>query len=463
MKFPVRLFRLCSVGLSFWAASSLIASLMLRPAWSKSSSDINQVVKRVTVLIQGPDTGSGVLVRQEGSTYTVLTARHVIDTPGSYKITTPSGQSYAAENQTIRKLPGLDLAMLKFKASESQSVASFGDSNTLQEGVAVYVTGFPGRGSTINELAYNFTEGRLTARSTKPQRDGYALVYTNKTLPGMSGGPVFNQEAQLIGIHGAADGQSQTLEKLSSKVFIKTGFNLGIPINSFVTASGAGAQRQPLAFANPSGGLEGGPSPSITIPKDRPQSAKARPTPNPTARAQPIAALPSASNSDSSDFFLSAMNHYMQGNLAEALAACTRSLQLNSRFASAYALRGNLHYMAQDYDEALEDFSRAIQLDARFASAYVGRGLTQSALLDGQAAIADYSQAIQLSPDALVYYNRGVVQLNLGNRANALQDLKKSAELALSGNNQSDYDRAREALKIAGRDCQQSIRTICDR
>jgi serine protease Do len=459
MKFVARL---CGVGLSLWVCSSLLPRTA---SAAKGGAEISQAVKGVTVLIQGPDTGSGVVIRQEGPTYTVLTARHVIDSPGNYSIVTPSGKNYTVESQSIRKLPGLDLAMLKFKASEPQSVASMGDSNTLQEGVPIYVTGFPGRGSTINELAYNFTEGQLTARSTKAQPDGYALVYTNKTLPGMSGGPVFNQDAQLIGIHGSADGQSQNLEKLNSKVFVKTGFNLGIPINSFVAASGSAAQGQTVASSN-SSGLEGSRPSTASSPqianKTRPKSASTSPQVNPPSapRGQTITL---ATNSGSGDYFLSAMNQYVKGNLAEALISCTRSIQLNPRFAAAYTLRGNIRYIAQDYDEALTDFNQAVQFDNRFAAAYVGRGLTQSALLNGESAIADYTQAIQLNPDALAYYNRGVVQLNLGNQAGALQDLQKSADIALSQNNQLDYDRAREALKIANRNCTQSIRKICDR
>ncbi len=458
MKFVARL---CSAGLSLWICSSLIPRTA---SAAKGSAEISQAVKGVTVLIQGPDTGSGVVIRQEGPTYTVLTARHVIDSPGNYSIVTPSGKNYTVESQSIRKLPGLDLAMLKFKASEPQSVASIGDSNTLQEGVPVYVTGFPGRGSTINELAYNFTEGQLTARSTKAQPDGYALVYTNKTLPGMSGGPVFNQDAQLIGIHGSADGQSQNLEKLNSRVFVKTGFNLGIPINSFVAASGSASQAQNVASSN-SSGLEGSPSGSTSskiASTIRPQNTSNSPRVKPRSapRGQTIAL---ATHSGSGDYFLSAMNQYIKGNLAEALISCTRSIQLNPRFAAAYTLRGNIRYIAQDYDEALTDFNQAVQFDNRFAAAYVGRGLTQSALLNGESAIADYTQAIQLNPDALAYYNRGVVQLNLGNQPAALQDLQKSADIALSQNNQADYDRASEALKIANRNCQQSIRKICDR
>ncbi|MCG9892519.1 MAG: tetratricopeptide repeat-containing serine protease family protein [Thermosynechococcaceae cyanobacterium MS004] len=450
--------RLCTVSLGLWAT----ALPLPYPAFSKSNAEINQVMKRVTVLIQGPDTGSGVLIRQEGATYTVLTARHVIETPGNYEVVTTAGKNYAVERQSIRKLPGLDMAVLKFKASEPQAIASLGDSNTLQEGVPVYVAGFPGRGSVINELAYNFTAGQLTAQSAKPQPDGYALVYTNKTLSGMSGGPVFNQNAQLIGIHGRADGQSQNLEKLNARVFVKTGFNLGIPINRFVSASGAVApQGQTLASRT---GLEG--SGSSTAPN---QGTARKPAPRPaqsTAQggSRPIAALPSSGTSaGSGDFFLNAMNQYRQGNLGEALISSTQSLRLNPRFAAAYALRGNIHYIRQDYDEALEDFNQALRLDGQLASAYIGRGLTQSALMDGQSAIADYTQAIQLSPDALAYYNRGVVQLNLGNRQAALEDLRKSADIALAENNQPEYDRAREAIKIANRDCQQSIRTICDR
>ncbi|HEY9825625.1 MAG TPA: hypothetical protein V6D19_09265, partial [Stenomitos sp.] len=60
-------------------------------------------------------------------------------------------------------------------------------------------------------------------------------------------------------------------------------------------------------------------------------------------------------------------------------------------------------------------------------------------------------------------YNRGVVQLNLGNQAAAMQDLQKSADLALAEGNQEDYERAKEALNIGSRNCQQSIRKICDR
>jgi serine protease Do len=145
------------------------------------------------------------------------------------------------------------------------------------------------------------------------------------------------------------------------------------------------------------------------------------------------------------------------------MMSCTKALNLNPKFAGAYALRGNIRYISQDYPGALSDFNQAVQFDPRLATAYLGRGLTQSALSQTEAAIADYTQAIQLSPDPLAYYNRGVVNLNLGNQTAALQDLQKSADLALAEGNQPDYDRAKEALNIAGRNCQQSIRKICDR
>jgi serine protease Do len=442
-------------------AGMLVLAIAQQPiAFAKSVAEIGQTAKSVTVLIQGSDTGSGVLIRQDGSTYTILTARHVIDAPGTYEAVTVTGKHYPINTQTIQKLPGLDLALLKFNSPEKYSVATLGNSNTLQEGLPVYVTGFPGQGSTINALTYNFTEGQLTALSSKPQTGGYSLVYTNKTLPGMSGGPVFDQEARLVGIHGAADGQTQTLEKLNARVFMKTGFNLGIPINTFLSAMGAKTpQGQTLALSTPQRPENSGKS-GLTY-----QSApNQKPSASSVVTAAPAAiATVDASNPGSSDSFLDAMNQYLQGDLPSALRSSTRALQLNPRFAAAYSLRGSVRYLTQDYSGAVADFSQAVQLDARLGSAYLGRGLSQSALGNPEGAIADYTQAIQLSPDALSYYNRGVVQLNQGNRQAALDDLQKSADIALRNNNQPDYDQAMEALKIAGRNCQQSINKICDR
>lgn len=457
MKLAVQLCSLC-VG-------TLIAAWGVSPiAIAKSATEISQLAKSVTVLIDGPDTGSGVVIRQEGSTYTVLTARHVVDRAGNYEVVTLSGQRYPIAIPSIRKLPGLDLAIFTFTSSDPQAIASIGDSNTLLEGVPVYVTGFPGRGSTINAMAYNFTEGQLTARSSKPQEGGYALVYTNKTLPGMSGGPVFDQEAQLVGIHGAADGQSQTLEKLNARVYMKTGFNLGIPINTFLTAANSTTPSTPTIASASRPKLERG----------RPAGRRLQSAPGDPARSSIVsppstpAALPPKTafnppDSGSGDYFLAALTQYRQGDLSAAMLSCTKALQLNPKFAGAYALRGNIRYISQDYPAALGDFNQAVQFDPRLATAYLGRGLTQSALNRTEAAIADYTQAIQLSPDTLAYYNRGVVNLNLGNQTAALQDLQKSADLALAEGNQSDYNRAKEALNIAGRNCQQSIRKICDR
>lgn len=424
--------------------------------FAKSVAEIGQIAKSTTVLIQGSDTGSGVLIRQDGTTYTILTARHVIDAPGTYEAVTTTGKRYPISTQAIQKLPGLDLALLKFNSPEKYSVATLGDSSLLQEGVTVYVTGFPGQGSTINALTYNFTEGQLTALSSKPQTGGYSLVYTNKTLPGMSGGPVFDQEARLVGIHGAADGQSQTLEKLNARVFMKTGFNLGIPINTFLAASGAKVvQGQMLALATPDR-PEGSGGSNLTLQSSprKPVSTAVRPTTTASANVP---------NSASSDYFLEAINQYVRGDLSAALRSSTRALQSNLRFAAAYSLRGSIRYLSQDYSGAVADFSQAVQLDGNLASAYLGRGLSQSALSNPEGAITDYTKAIQLSPDSLSYYNRGVVQLNQGRQQAAIEDLQKSAEIALNNNNQPDYNQAMEALKIAGRNCQQSINKICDR
>jgi serine protease Do len=419
----------------------------LRTATAKGAMEVGQIAKNVTVLIDGQDTGSGVMIQKNSQTYTVLTAWHVLENPGNYFIVPSTGKRYALNYKTVRKLQGVDLAIAQFSSSEAYNTAQFGNSNTLQEGMTLYVAGFPGAGSTISASSYNFTQGQLTARSNDKQNNGYSLVYTNKTLPGMSGGPVFNPEGLLVGIHGSADGESQTLEKLNSRVFVKTGFNLGIPINTFVSLAASLVKLEQTA--------------TQTVTESSP--TQFTPPPPPKSTPVKVASGDESSSSGAGDVFIQALNQYQQGNLAAALSGSTQAIRLNGNFAPAYSLRGSIRYTQQDLSGALNDFNQAIRLDSRLSGAYLGRGLVQSGLGNAQAAIADYSQALQFGDDVLAYYNRGIVQYNLGQTQQAVQDLQKSADLALRENDQDSYQRAVDAMNIAGKECRQSINALCDR
>lgn len=380
-----------------------------------SAPAVNQIAKQITVRIDGQSTGTGVIVQRSASTYTVLTAEHVVATPDEYEIIAPEGKTYLLDYKTVKKLPGVDLALLQFNSSQTYTIANLGNSDRLTEGIPVFVAGFPGQDSVIKASVYNFTSGQLTARASQPTDKGYALVYTNRTLPGMSGGPVLDAQGQLIGIHGLADGQR--LERQSETVFIKTGFNLGIPIN---TALG-------LMTNTP-------------LPRAIPKSTSA------------------------SDYFVQAESFARSGKRTEALTAANQAIRANANFAAAYVVRGNVRLNQNDLQGAIADFNQAIRLDSTLVSAYMGRGLTATESGDRGAALADYSRAIDLSPSyGLAYYNRGVVYYNQGNKTAALEDLRKAAELAQQQGDQQGYQQAMETLKIAGKECRMSIYGICDR
>ena len=52
--------------------------LQTPPAVAQDSSAVARIAKAITVRIEGATQGSGVLVKQEGNRYTVLTAWHVV-------------------------------------------------------------------------------------------------------------------------------------------------------------------------------------------------------------------------------------------------------------------------------------------------------------------------------------------------------------------------------------------------
>lgn len=163
-------------------------------------TDINQIASEITVRIEGPRGGSGVLIEKEGNTYYILTNWHVVSQVGDYEVITPDGERHTVYYSLIRQIPGFDLAVVPFNTSRRYPLAKIADANNINEGSAIYVAGWPRSASTLGHRLFLSTKGTLEYR--QQPRQGYTLVYTNLVRSGMSGGPVLDEKGNVIGING---------------------------------------------------------------------------------------------------------------------------------------------------------------------------------------------------------------------------------------------------------------------
>lgn len=187
----------------------VIVATPIQSAQALSSAEVSAIAEAITVRIDGQNSGSGVLIKRQDDVYTVLTAAHVVATADEYEVVTGDDLRYPLTYSNVKKFPGVDLALVEFTSSKPYQVAQLGDSSNVRAGEPVYVSGFPMPTAAITEPIWNFSEGKVTANAKRPLADGYGLVYSNNTLPGMSGGSVLDRQGQLIGIHGRADGERQ--------------------------------------------------------------------------------------------------------------------------------------------------------------------------------------------------------------------------------------------------------------
>lgn len=183
-------------------------------ASAKTPVEIAKTARAITVLITEPDNvGSRVIIQRQGDIYIVLTAAHVVKNKGkvAYKITTPDDRKYDIISSSIRSAPGsIDLAVVKFKSTTNYPTAKLGNCNILESGMDLFVSGFPAATRTINESVFVFREGKVTANSNKTFEKGYSLIYSNDTLPGMSGGAVLNND-KLNDVQGALADYNQAI------------------------------------------------------------------------------------------------------------------------------------------------------------------------------------------------------------------------------------------------------------
>lgn len=379
----------------FFGAGAVL--IQIQSAQALTKAEVSKVAQGATVMIQNAqnlqDTGSGVIIKRDGETYTVLTARHVVERSPAYRLMTSDEKQHPMIQESLQAFSGVDLALVKFKSSESYSVVKMGDSARSPLGTASFVAGFPGVTAVRSVPTFYFTSGEIAANASRPLKDGYAIAYNNPTLPGMSGGPVLNAQGELIGIHGRAEAAERLQNSQVSKdiYVLKTEFNYAVPINTFL-----------------------GLAPQVS---------------NTLAFRMPSSSAPSVIKGD--DLFLQADEKLKRRDYKGAIEDFNQGLRLNPSYEAAYIGRGIARSHTKDNQGAIEDLSQAIRINPSGIRAYALRASSKSALGDKRGAIADYDQAIRLDPnfDRGIYFLRGYTRSKLGDERGAIADYGQAIRL----------------------------------
>ncbi len=225
-----------------------------------SAKQVGIIAKKTVVRIESSEGGfgSGVIIgrseKGNRNVYTVLTAAHVVSKPeANYQLVSPVPLNSSAIKKRVKLplniktgvtiLPGVDLALITFSSADTFAVGTIGNSGDADEGSPVYVAGFPQPGKAITRFALQFTGGMISSRLDGDEDpgnkggNGYDMAYTNVTRAGMSGGPVFDAAGRIVAIHGQGDRENQNPDEAAAGIVSssqKTGFNLGIPIQTFL-------------------------------------------------------------------------------------------------------------------------------------------------------------------------------------------------------------------------------------
>ena len=380
--------KLQRISLGFFYSSLSFCIFLYPPkVIPKSSleSDLAVKAKSINVKIFGPaSSGSGVILNKVNSTYEVLTAKHVINSVSKgdeVEIKTPDGKLHLFIQGSINKVPNVDMATIKFSSLSNYKTAELGNSKSVRSGNKVYVSGFPLPTASVNKSIFRFQGGNVIANSNSKLKDGYNLLYSNPTLPGMSGGSVIDESGKLIAIHGRSELDANASS--DSGKLISTGVNQAIPVEFYV----AFAEKRELVI--------------------------------------------SESKKTSDDYLAEAYSSFQNKDKPlKILKLAKQSLDLN-KSALGYTLMGAAKNDLSDTEGALKAYDEALKLDENIELALRYKAEN----VKGENALNLYNKLIKLYPENTYYhFKRSGVKGTLGDNKGKLEDRLRTLELAKQQN-----------------------------
>lgn len=204
----------CAIALLCLLAG-LVIFVISKSSFSNNSSAIEKaaesVVKVICYDIQGEEVslGSGFICFDDS---TVITNFHVIDEANTCKISTDEDKTYEIEN-VICYSQEFDVAVLKIKEPTGLKPLKTGKSDLIKKGETVVAIGSP------LGIKNSVSKGILSGRVMEDNMD--VLQFTAEISNGSSGGALFNDKGDVIGITYASYEEGQNL-------------NLAVPIEKAI-------------------------------------------------------------------------------------------------------------------------------------------------------------------------------------------------------------------------------------
>jgi tetratricopeptide (TPR) repeat protein len=305
--------------------------------------------------------GSGFIVREDGA---VVTNYHVINMASDIKIKV--GARVERVEGVLHADPENDLAILKLAGTGYPKV-KIGDAGKLGVGEKIYVIGSPrGLENTISEGIISGIREVDTTRKI--------LQMTASISPGSSGGPLFNERGEVVGVATFLIEENQNL-------------NFAMPINLVV----AGLAKKELV--------------------------------------KPRDACQVDFNETAACWYYQGLAWGAAGEYDRATDAFRHSLVIDSSKVETYANLGISYARVGKYDEAIDMFRTASKMDPHHGGVLTLLGAAYSEAGKYEEALTTLKKAIALDPDPRTYYNLAVLYGKMERHGEAIEAARNATRL----------------------------------